>query len=549
MRMASEGSGFQRGGSAVASSVVLTWLLKQVVPAAASRAKDYFTSKEGLDRLSSDMDKEVEKWAEGLPEQFRSLEPRSLFTIDLVAQTDRVALRQLGKALEEGEIPRHPVWLSALLEQWRAVGHAYGTGAEVFFQISEADATTHLDPLAQRLERAATKDSQLFQASMNGFRKWAEDQLIAIRQRVEKLDPAEIADMVAERLRKGIHYKYLDAAGRTTGGPVILQFRSLLEPDLELFFQTAKPYARWQPENINHALPVELRLPLELEEQSEWCREMDLQDSWPAVASENARKQVRMFLGDMEKVHLPKLARGIRLVLSSAREVDLPEPEIAEIVRFYVGSVTMTLLRLFMAIRLKDTTDPPWMSEFYHLSTSWTSDVMRGLPYFGHHWNKVQRSEQKILFWVDAELCDNSRVLPSLRQVYIPSTLLFRDDRSTVAPEDVRKFIVPQVLDLQLDGRPEWTLEYLLRYPQRVSTRVRGEWVIEIDGFDQRTTRGHGSDELKRTTKKVVEYLLGKARSGSFGSGPEVRGRLLFAGNSASFLPELMKQLVELNLD
>ena len=175
----------------MSESVVLGWVAKVALSKAADAGLKLFAKDDVFQRLSKDLDKAVGQWAERLPDQFRSLEPRALFASDVRRSTDgpnRPRMQILWKTIENGEIPREVIWLDALMDQWETVRQNLGDGAELFFRIPPGEAKPLLEGLAKQLELVGTKDSKLFQSALHGFSKWAEDNITEVLGLVRSID-------------------------------------------------------------------------------------------------------------------------------------------------------------------------------------------------------------------------------------------------------------------------------------------------------------------------------------------------------------------------
>lgn len=118
------------------------------------------------DKLTADLHKAVQKWADELPADAKLDSTNALFPSHIPDEelTSRPCLSDLRSELKRSKVPREKSWLSALIEQWNYVRENV-TEPQNFFLLSEEEASRYLKSMAIMLSTVCSQHEALFRAT------------------------------------------------------------------------------------------------------------------------------------------------------------------------------------------------------------------------------------------------------------------------------------------------------------------------------------------------------------------------------------------------
>lgn len=206
-------------------SLVMGWILKQVLPKVADKTLAWLTAAGRMDTLVQELDTSVSEWAADVKKEFPSFVENPLFPLREAPPADPDAV-ELWKRLEDGKVPEAAAWGRVVRRRWKSVGEELGTDAEAFYLLPAEKAAPYLDKLAVALHQACARNAPLFQTSTVAFHEWLKEQVGGVRADLAALLPLDahlrsLLQQTADRVSK---------LGRTVYTPDLL-FGLLVSPD------------------------------------------------------------------------------------------------------------------------------------------------------------------------------------------------------------------------------------------------------------------------------------------------------------------------------
>ena len=142
---------------------VLAWAIKLGLGSASKWAAEAIFG----DALSRKLNKTVEDWARGLPDDFW-VDPQAIFNLDAAGDDlPRPRLTALQKVFITKRIPTEEQWLGALMERWEEVKGEQGADAQPFFKRSKAEVEPRLLELSRAIVDACRTDQDMFRVTVS----------------------------------------------------------------------------------------------------------------------------------------------------------------------------------------------------------------------------------------------------------------------------------------------------------------------------------------------------------------------------------------------
>jgi hypothetical protein len=138
--------------------------------------------KSSYEKLTSNLNSQIEKWINDLPEDYYINSPSSLFPVNDDMNDSLLALK--AKFIQK-ELPSNKEWFDALLKNWYVVKEKYGDDAQEFFRLDSEKAIESLNVLAEKLYLVCLLDDDFFKTKvhqdLNEIKKQI-DNLLKIQQ-------------------------------------------------------------------------------------------------------------------------------------------------------------------------------------------------------------------------------------------------------------------------------------------------------------------------------------------------------------------------------
>ncbi len=133
--------------------------------------------KSSYEKLTSNLNTEIENWIKDLPEDYYINSPSSLFPFN---DETNESLSILKAKFIQKELPSKEEWFDSLLKNWYIVREKYGDEAQDFFRIDTEKAIESLTMLAEKLHIVCLLDDDFFKTKVH-------QDLKEIKKQIEKL--------------------------------------------------------------------------------------------------------------------------------------------------------------------------------------------------------------------------------------------------------------------------------------------------------------------------------------------------------------------------
>jgi hypothetical protein len=317
---------------------------------------------------------------------------------------------------------------------------------------------------------------------------------------------------------------------------VMVSFTKNEEPDISLLLRTFEPFEKWTSHRIGCDLPITIEFPEFIRARMATLLRMVKNDEWPRpdIMSEEAKTQTKKFIEVEVPCFKKEMSTGVRGILSvvtaELREPDsiLEPSDRDQILRFYLGSKMLTLIRNVISHHFIGEQSEHWVREYAHLETSWTKQIISGLTALYQH------EHSDVLFWADADI----ELDHSLRRIDVPDRFIGRD-LNQASKEEVLTILAPQLTPEDEAGTNY--LYYLISdmRQKRLELIERNESFTDMTNFG---LRGAGTPSmLSRLARKVAEFIVRQASAVK-----DERKRRVLIGeeiNRFDFLPNLRKEV------
>jgi hypothetical protein len=137
---------------------LITWAIGFSLSKIASNAIDRSNNQS----FSNELNKIVEDWANYLPTDIY-VNPNSIFPEqNIFVENENYSLSVLKEKIISKILPTQSDWFTAILEQWRMIKLKLGDDSQSFYNLSESEASIHIDNLSQQLYQKSKLNTDLF---------------------------------------------------------------------------------------------------------------------------------------------------------------------------------------------------------------------------------------------------------------------------------------------------------------------------------------------------------------------------------------------------
>jgi|GEM_PF-1850872 hypothetical protein len=137
---------------------LITWAIGFSLSKIASNAIDRSNNQS----FSNELNKIVEDWANYLPTDIY-VNPNSIFPVqNIFVENENYSLSVLKEKIISKILPTQSDWFTAILEQWRMIKLKLGDDSQSFYNLSESEASIHIDNLSQQLYQKSKLNTDLF---------------------------------------------------------------------------------------------------------------------------------------------------------------------------------------------------------------------------------------------------------------------------------------------------------------------------------------------------------------------------------------------------
>jgi hypothetical protein len=264
--------------------------------------------------------------------------------------------------------------------------------------------------------------------------------------------------------------------------PVEVRFGSLYRPNESLLTESLVPFGMWSDRHIAAELPVKITYPLEISERLKVLKGYMDSNVWPAgspiFASEAVQETIEKVMPRAEA----EIAHGVRTMAAAAIRDDGSRAVIPrnEVLMSFLAAKMLAIARSLCGSQFAVEARLQWGDEFSKIPPASSNEIIHGISF-------LEREPHGWAGWTEADMhIDYERY-----RIFIPICPRLDEAVSidTLAPEQVRRFIVPQLLRLYPRDQPTFsTIRRLISEPwSNLSTGLvlRDEVFVDSETFSR----------------------------------------------------------------
>lgn len=317
--------------------------------------------------------------------------------------------------------------------------------------------------------------------------------------------PTQIADLAVSMLLRDQH-PYVTRKDKNAHH-LTMRVISPTEFDRNRLVDSFKPFrngALFQASSI----PVELYIPSFLSETIiEYKRILESREF--GELDEGTRGQFADTITSIERVlthELPRVPAGVLIASQpdSGSGLSLTEAAI-DLIESYVLSAIVAIARTLASTQLIGFAPVSWRAQFGDCAPEFSAKFFSGLAW-------VRRADGSEPFlWLDADIVGWGPGSFEKIRIHLPSKMAIRM-KDNYLPEDVLRFVAPQLLDRQIKGRLPLLLSDAFQYPERMIVSERNEHVLEVQNFQSMDTNHSGP--ARRSIEGLRDHIVGQVSRG-----------------------------------
>lgn len=241
--------------------------------------------------------------------------------------------------------------------------------------------------------------------------------------------------------------------------PVEVQFRDLYRPDESLLTKSLVPFGMWSDRHIAAELPVKITYPFEISERLKVLKEYIDSNVWPAgspiYASESVRETIEKVMPRAEA----EITHAVRTIAAAAIRDDGSRAVLQrnEVLVGFLAAKMLAIARSLHGTQFSGETRLQWGDEFSEIPSVSSDEIIHGISF-------LEREPHGWAGWTEADMhIDGERY-----RIFIPICPRLDEAVSidTLTPEQVRRFIIPQLLRLYPRDQPSYsTIRRLILEP------------------------------------------------------------------------------------
>jgi hypothetical protein len=289
---------------------------------------------------------------------------------------------------------------------------------------------------------------------------------------------------------------------------LIIRVLSFTDLDVDLLRDSFKPFRGWVVDNA-HMIPVELRLPQFLIETISSYANILESERFQTIDRRTQDQFTRLVTMVREDVFKELLRVPSRVLISSqpSGTPSLALTDIAvELIRRYVLSKIIAVARCLVTFQLKGFSGPMWATKFADCSVLWSDHLMGGLPWLC----RSEDSERHL--WLDADITWDG-MWSNRARVYLPSAMIVRSGDEEYTPDEVLRFVAPQLLERALREKPGFLYD-ALHYPTRMEVSQRNENIIECHHFHEVNLSNFNWTEALPAIESLRDEIMTQSKLG-----------------------------------
>lgn len=328
---------------------------------------------------------------------------------------------------------------------------------------------------------------------------------------IRNAKPRQIADLCVAVLLRYEEPIAVTPHTREKADRLVLRVVSLTEFDVDMLRQSFTRFTGWTSANA-HMIPVELRLPRFLVKTMNDYRRILKSRKFEKIDPETRQQFIRL-VATVQNDFLTELLRVPSCVLVQSQPRAAPELVLTEnaieLIRRYILSKVIALARCLATWQLRGFPSPAWARNFADCGPLRAPRLMGGLPWLC----RSEGSEQDLWFDADISRCgkntDHMRV-----RIYRPYTMIAKNSGQEPTADDVLRFIAPQLVEWELEGRTPRILSYAMNYPQQIEITYRNENLIDSHHFREFTLSNSNWEEALPAIEALRDDIVARVKSG-----------------------------------
>ena len=221
---------------------------------------------------------------------------------------------------------------------------------------------------------------------------------------------------------------------------VQVQFGSLYRPDMSALADSLVPFGSWSEERIAAGLPVTVSYPAKISERLEVLQDCVKAGEWPRRVGPEGAESVRDLLQETMPRIEKEIAQGVRIMAAAAIRDDGSRAvaQRDEVLSMFLASKMLATARMLHSHSIQLGDAPlDWGPEFSQMVRTSSDRLICGLSF-------LAREPRGWAGWTGADL----HVKQTRYRVFAPICAGPDDNvrADTLAPMDVRRLIIPQLL-------------------------------------------------------------------------------------------------------